>query len=89
MVLKQIVKWGLIAFCLVQLVLIFLPKEYDVQDFKARSGTKYWNLNTGSTIGYTKIKGHPDIKKSPVIYLHGGPGGLIKDKTINALKPLS
>lgn len=69
--------------------LFFIPRSYDVQSFKKRPGTEYWNLSTGSKIGYTKIKSVTEKTKTPIIYLHGGPGGMIKDKTIEELRPFS
>lgn len=89
MTLKQIIKWALIALCAGLLFIVFFPKTYDVPSFKARKGTEYWHLNTGSKIGYTKVKADSISTKSPIIYLHGGPGGLIKDDIIHALKPLA
>lgn len=40
-----------------------------------RAGTRYWHLETGSTIGYertTSRRLHP--RQNPVVVLHGGPG---------------
>jgi proline iminopeptidase len=67
----------------------FIPRSYDVQAFEERKGTEYWELNTGSKIGYYKIESISENTNSPIIYLHGGPGGMIKDEIIEALKPLS
>jgi proline iminopeptidase len=68
---------------------LFLPRKYDVAPFIERKGTKFWKLNTGSTIGYTKITSWQKDKKAPILYLHGGPGGKILDTFINTLKPLA
>ena len=71
-------------------VIIFsIPKQYEVAPFKERPGTKYWQLATGSKIGYTKIVANSSEQKAPLIYLHGGPGGKITDDVITALSPLS
>lgn len=69
--------------------LLFVPRNYDVEAFKEREGTEYWNLETGSKIGYYKILGKPSNSKTPIIYLHGGPGGKITDEIKESLKPLS
>lgn len=70
------------------LSLLLIPRKYKVESFKERKGTQYWQLATGSKIGYTKIAASKSEKKSPIIYLHGGPGGMIKDKVIEGLKSL-
>ncbi|MBL0145988.1 MAG: alpha/beta hydrolase [Chitinophagaceae bacterium] len=68
---------------------IFVPQKHDVPQLNKRSNTQYWNLTTGSIIGYTLIQGK-DIKKPyPIIYLHGGPGGHVSDEIINTLSPLA
>lgn len=76
---------GIVILC----CLLFVPRNYNVAPFKERTGTKYWALNTGSKIGYTKIKRAGLETKNPIIYLHGGPGGRIKDELIETLRPLS
>ncbi|PLX10479.1 MAG: hypothetical protein C0598_10260 [Marinilabiliales bacterium] len=67
----------------------FIPRSYDVQAFEERKGTEYWELSTGSKIGYYKVESLSENKNSPIIYLHGGPGGMIKDEIIEALQPIS
>lgn len=71
------------------LAVLLIPRSYDVHLFEVRVGTQYWELETGSRIGYTKVEGVGSTKKNPVIYLHGGPGGAIRDEHIEALRPLS
>jgi len=68
---------------------ILYPNTYDVAQFKERPGTKYWNLTTGSKIGYTLIPGKGIKKTSPVIFLQGGPGGFITDNNVEVLGKLS
>ena len=67
----------------------FLPKKYDVVAFAERPGTAYLSLEDGSKIGYFRIVNTADTIGSPVIYLHGGPGGIIKDEVIQSLSPLA
>lgn len=69
--------------------LIFWPRTYPVPSFKKRAGTQYWQLSTGSTIGYTLVPAQGAPKPYPVIYLHGGPGGAISERNIKALSPLA
>ena len=85
----QLIKWAFIVLIMVLAGLCFIPGTYVVLPFKERVNTQYWELSTGSRIGYTKIEGAVEEKRNPVIYLHGGPGGMIKDKAIEALKPLA
>jgi len=69
--------------------ILFIPRSYDVPVFIEREGTQYWNLSTGSVIGYTQIASKSIDPKTPILYLHGGPGGRISDAVIEALAPLS
>ncbi len=69
--------------------LFFIPRSYDVQAFVKREGTQYWDLRTGSRIGYYKVEAHSVARKYPIIYLHGGPGGRIKNELIEVLRPLA
>jgi proline iminopeptidase len=87
--LKRIISWGILLLTLILAGLFLIPRTYDVLPFRERSGTQYWQLNTGSVIGYTKVESPLAEQKNPMIYLHGGPGGKITDKTIQALQPLA
>ena len=68
--------------------ILFVPRSYAVEDFMPRQGTQYWNLKTGSTIGYFKLESSQELKRSPIIYLHGGPGGMVSDLAIGSLSKL-
>ena len=89
MYISQIIKILLLIICGIVFYFLFLPKSYDVLPFEEREGTQYWQLKTGSRIGYTKIESQSSEKKSPIIYLHGGPGGRVKNVEIETLAPLS
>lgn len=54
-----------------------------------RNGTHYWDLPTGSMIAYTLVSAKGIKKAYPIIYLQGGPGGFISDRTIKMLAPLA
>jgi proline iminopeptidase len=79
----------------VPVLLLFLsykvlwPRHYQVPELQLRPEIKYWNLSTGSKIAYTFIAATGDKKSSPIIYLHGGPGGFITNEVIKALESLS
>jgi len=75
-----------IAVCF---LLIFIPRTYDVPQSHTREGTHYWDLPTGSKIGYMLIPAKGPKKPFPIIYLQGGPGGFISDRNIKTLFPLS
>jgi proline iminopeptidase len=86
---KRVIIWGLLIAVVVVSFILFFPRTYAVQPFEVRKGTRYWELNTGSKIGYTKIESRLKEKKNPIIYLHGGPGGKVSDQVISTLEPLS
>lgn len=89
---KKIVKligYTLLAGLLVLLFKIFLPRNYNAPQVNKREGTKYWDLISGSRIGYTLISGKGEKKTCPIIYLHGGPGGPVSDEHIHILSPFS
>lgn len=85
----KVVKYILLTCILILLFKIFYPKNYSVPQFKKKPGTQYWNLSTGSKIGYTLIKARNNKKPYPIIYLHGGPGGHISAMDIKILSSLS
>ena len=68
---------------------ILLPRAYDVPAFTPRKGTRFWKLPTGSQIGYLSIESTTESKRSPIVYVHGGPGGAVRDAHITALQPLA
>lgn len=68
---------------------IFLPRHYDVPQFQPRASTQYWDLPTGSRIGYTLLPAKGQRKSCPVIFLQGGPGGFISNRNIETLQPLA
>lgn len=75
-----------IAVCF---LLIFIPRTYDVPQSHTREGTHYWDLPTGSKIGYMLIPAKGPKKPFPIIYLQGGPGGFISDYNVKTFTSLS
>ncbi|PHN07013.1 alpha/beta hydrolase [Flavilitoribacter nigricans] len=75
---------------LVSLLLVFfIPRNYDVSPFRERPDTQYWELETGSRIGYTLLRGDTSRVHAPIIYLHGGPGGMIQDEVVEFFRPIA
>lgn len=70
-------------------LLVLQPRNYDVTAFNPRQGTQYWELPTGSGIGYTLIPAKGDKKPYPVIFLQGGPGSPISDENIRLFSLLA
>jgi len=67
----------------------FWPRSYPVQHLQERAGTKYWDLPTGSKIGYTFIEGKGNRYPYPLIYLHGGPGAGITNREIEVYEKIA
>lgn len=85
----KITKWLLLIALIAFVVKGCIPTKLDVPQIKPRASTQYWKLPTGSKIAYTFIEGKGTKKNSPIIYLHGGPGGYIYTKNIEILGQLS
>ena len=73
------------------LSLVFWPRHYDVEDYVPRASTAYWQLSTGSRLGYTRLAPPPQVatRPTPLIYLHGGPGGVITDAAVAFFEPFA
>ncbi len=85
----RVIKYSLLIFLVIFLYKIFWPRNYIIPKSQLRVSTKYWNLSTGSKIGYTFIPGMGSKKNYPIIYLHGGPGGFVSDRDIRVLSALA
>jgi proline iminopeptidase len=84
------IKYALLLCIAIYLLIVFIPRTYNVPQPQKRETTQYWELPTGSKIGYTLISAKGVTKMPfPIIYLQGGPGGFISDRNIKILEPLS
>jgi proline iminopeptidase len=86
---SRLLHYTLLTGLVVFLLMVFLPRNYNVPPLHKRASTQYWQLPTGSRIAYTSISGKGDKNAFPIIYLHGGPGGYISDSLIKSLSPLT
>lgn len=68
---------------------VLIPRGYGLSEFTPRQGVRYWEMPEGGRIGYVKIARNSDVPKSPIVYIHGGPGGAVRDAQIAALMPLA
>lgn len=64
-----------------------IPSSYDTPRLSPRASTQFWSLPTGSTIAYTKLEGSDG--GTPIIALHGGPGGYVHSRDIETLGALA
>lgn len=87
--LLKFLKYIMLLSVVVCLLLIFIPRTYDMPKANPRQGTQFWELPTGSKIGYFHITAKGTKKLFPIIYLQGGPGGFISDYNIKTFTPLS
>jgi proline iminopeptidase len=85
----RVVKYTLLLCTVFILFKIFYPRSYNVPQIQKRESTQFWELSTGSKIGYTLVLAKGQKKPYPIIYLHGGPGGHVSDRDIKILSPLS
>jgi proline iminopeptidase len=85
----SLIKYSILIGLIIFLLMIFYPRTYHVPEFQQRTNTNYWDLSTGSRIGYTLIKAKGTKKAFPIIFLQGGPGAPIFDSNIEILSKLS
>jgi proline iminopeptidase len=85
----QFLKYALLATLSIYIFLIFYPKTYNVPQFTKRADTQYWLLETGSKIGYVMLPAKGAKKPYPIVFLQGGPGGFIGQRTVDMLAPLT
>jgi proline iminopeptidase len=67
----------------------FIPSDYGLSPPPKTKHTGHWNLPTGSRIAYTHVPAVGPRNPHPIIFLQGGPGGFISERTIKTLSPLS
>ncbi len=66
-----------------------MPRSYSIAVWESRTEVQYWNLSTGSRIAYHHLAGEKEVPRdTPIIYLHGGPGGVVANRIMEVLSPL-
>lgn len=71
---------------LVFLIWSLIPVKQTIKPIKPRADTKYWTMQEGYKIAYTKIDGDTANTYPAIIFLHGGPGGYIHSAIISQMK---
>jgi pimeloyl-ACP methyl ester carboxylesterase len=68
-----------VGVILISSLTIFKPlvPSSEIIDPIISDSVDYWDLETGSRIAYLKISAENKTKKTPVIFLHGGPGAAV------------
>lgn len=85
----NVFKYALLFGSSVIILLIFIPRTYQVPQQQPSANTQYWSLATGSKIAYTLVAAKNKKHPYPIIFLQGGPGGFISSQHIETLSPLS
>ncbi|SFR55365.1 Pimeloyl-ACP methyl ester carboxylesterase [Robiginitalea myxolifaciens] len=91
-VILKIFKWlGILlgVLLLVFVILLLIPEKETVKAIEPRENTSYWEMNEGFSIAFTHLKSDSETDNSPVIFLHGGPGGYVHTSIIETLSELT
>lgn len=91
-ILKKLFKYSAIFLLAIALIITFLsfkPVPATVNPIKAGTEIQYWKMKTGYRIAFRKIDSALAGNKSPIIFLHGGPGGYIHSEVVKTLSPLA
>lgn len=85
----KFIKYSLLLSLAFILFLVFALHAYNVPKFHKREASQFWDLPTGSKIGYTFIPAKGVKKPFPIIFLNGGPGGSITHSDIRLRSQLA
>jgi len=89
---KKILKWIgyiLLTIAFIFMLLVVIPEKETVKPIQPREDTQYWTMSEGFNIAYTHLESNADALKTPIVFLHGGPGGYIHSSIINTLSELT
>ncbi|MEM8487335.1 MAG: alpha/beta hydrolase [Bacteroidota bacterium] len=90
--LRIALKWcgyALLAILIIFFILLVIPEREVVPAIEPTSSTAYWQMSEGFDIAYQFLPAQTDSAKSPVIYLHGGPGGYVHSSIVHTLGALT
>ena len=90
--LRKMLKWlGMLlgALILLFILLLLVPERETVPTIQPRESTAYWNMEEGFKIAYTHLPAADTSAKTPIIFLHGGPGGYVHSSIIHTLGQLT
>ncbi len=68
---------------------LIVPRQYDVPAHDELENIQYWDLSSGSEIAYVRVGQPKTNDETPIIYLHGGPGGYISKSIITSLQHIA
>ena len=88
-IVKKVLKWiGIVigVLLLIFIVLLVVPEKETIKPIQPRESTEYWDMNEDFKIAFTHLEGIGSLDKTPVIYLHGGPGAYIHSSIIETMK---
>ncbi len=89
---KKIFKWiGILigVLALVFMVLLIIPEKEIIKPLEERESTRYWEMSEGFRIAFTQLEGIDSLNKTPIVFLHGGPGAYIHSSIIETMKSLA
>ncbi len=70
-------------------LLSFKPIRATIRPIQASSDTHYWSMKGSYRIAYRKISAQIRDDLTPIIFLHGGPGGYIHSEIVKTLSPIA
>jgi proline iminopeptidase len=79
----------LLAGLAMLLVLALWPVSVTVSPPAPSDAWQRWDMTGGYGIAYTTVPASGETRRTPVIYLHGGPGGYIHSSIVATLAPLA
>lgn len=68
---------------------VFRPVDVDLARVHDATEPAFWDLPTGSRIGYSVVRARGTAHDSPVVYLHGGPAVPPRNSVRSFLSPLA
>lgn len=89
---RRIIKWTFRSIGIILLIFLvwsLIPLKQTITPIQPRPDTKYWTMQHGYKIAYTKIEGDTANIHAPIIFLNGGPGGYVHTAIIHQMKEVA